>query len=90
MTDRLVDLTGPAQLSFDAFADHGAVFASFPRDRQITGGGLGVLWNFRHWPQLQRRRGARVHQGDPGTGQLAGRLPGGCALGVIQRAVVTP
>ena len=32
-----------------AFADHGAVFAAFPRDRQITGGGLGVLWNFRRW-----------------------------------------
>lgn len=32
-----------------AFADHGAVFAAFPRDRQITGGGLGVLWNLRRW-----------------------------------------
>jgi hemolysin activation/secretion protein len=32
-----------------AFADHGAVLAAFPRNRQITGAGLGVLWNFRRW-----------------------------------------
>ncbi len=32
-----------------AFADHGAVYAAFPRDRQITGAGVGANWNFRRW-----------------------------------------
>ncbi|MGN6481165.1 ShlB/FhaC/HecB family hemolysin secretion/activation protein [Luteibacter sp.] len=32
-----------------AFADHGAVFAAFPRNRQITGAGLGANWNYRRW-----------------------------------------
>jgi hemolysin activation/secretion protein len=32
-----------------AFADHGAVLAAFPRNRQITGAGFGLLWNFRRW-----------------------------------------
>ncbi len=31
------------------FADHGAVYQAFPKDRQITGAGLGVVWNYRKW-----------------------------------------
>ncbi len=44
-----LELHRPLPRGFDvyAFGDHGAVFAAFPKERNITGGGFGLIWHYK-------------------------------------------